>query len=151
MLNPIRARLTRADVQLTKWSRTLSRPISIPNRRTPDAADGPGTPVRRAGCIAPASNGSSDSGCAKTALTLAPCVPPDWSGFTIRYRHRGTPYEIIVDRQPDTGSVPQFTIDGEAQPAGRATVDLSDDGAPHTVHVTWIDCRSSGGFSCHTE
>jgi cyclic beta-1,2-glucan synthetase len=71
-------------------------------------------------------------------VTLTPCVPPDWSGFSILYRHRSTPYEFIVDRQPDTSAVPQFTIDGEAQPAGRATVDLNDDGANHTVHVTWV-------------
>ena len=38
-------------------------------------------------------------------LTLVPCVPPDWPGFTIHYRYRGTPYEIIVDQQPDARAV----------------------------------------------
>ena len=29
-------------------------------------------------------------------VTLTPCVPADWPGFSIRYRHRGTPYLITV-------------------------------------------------------
>jgi cyclic beta-1,2-glucan synthetase len=70
-------------------------------------------------------------------LTLAPCVPPEWPGFTIRYRHRSTPYEFIVDQQPGVNALPQFTVDGEARPPGRATLDLVDDGVPHTVKVAW--------------
>ena len=54
---------------------------------------------------------------------------------------------FIVDRQPDPSAVPQFTIDGEAQPAGRATVDLNDDGAPHTVHVTWVTTAAAADFA----
>jgi cyclic beta-1,2-glucan synthetase len=70
-------------------------------------------------------------------LTLVPCVPADWPGFTILYRYRGTPYEITVDRQPDPRAAPQFVVDGQMQPAGRATIDLADDGVRHTVQVTW--------------
>jgi len=70
-------------------------------------------------------------------LTLTPCVPADWPGFAIQYRHRNTPYEIIVDQQPGADALPQFVVDGQAQPEGRATIDLVDDGASHTVHVTW--------------
>jgi hypothetical protein len=68
-------------------------------------------------------------------------VPPDWSGFTIRYRHRksglpDTPYEINVDRQVP-GGVPQLTVDGQAQSPGRNTVELVTDGAAHRVHLAW--------------
>ena len=80
-------------------------------------------------------------------LTLTPCVPPDWPGFTIHYRHRSTPYEFIVDRQPMPSAVPQLTVDGEAQPAGRATVDLADDGATHTVHVTWVTTAAAADLA----
>ena len=79
-------------------------------------------------------------------LTIVPCVPPDWPGFTIHYRHRGTPYEIIVDRQP-AGAVPQLVVDGQAQPEGRATIDLSDDGAPHTVRVSWVAAKAAGDLA----
>jgi cyclic beta-1,2-glucan synthetase len=71
-------------------------------------------------------------------LTVTPCVPPEWSGFTIHYRHHGTPYEIIVDKQPEPRALPQLVIDGAVQAAGLATVDLTDDGAAHTVHVMWL-------------
>jgi cyclic beta-1,2-glucan synthetase len=70
-------------------------------------------------------------------LTLAPCLPADWPSVTLRYRHRNTPYEIIVDRQPGADALAQLTIDGRVYKAGRNTVDLVDDGATHTVHVTW--------------
>jgi cyclic beta-1,2-glucan synthetase len=74
-------------------------------------------------------------------LTLVPCVPAEWPGFTLRYRHRGahhtTPYEIIVDKQPDPSALPLLVVDGDVQHAGRTTIDLVDDGANHTVHMMW--------------
>jgi cyclic beta-1,2-glucan synthetase len=70
-------------------------------------------------------------------LVLAPCVPADWDGFTIEYQHRGTPYVITVEKQPP-GAMIQLTIDGHAQPPGRNVVDLLEDRARHTVHVTWL-------------
>jgi cyclic beta-1,2-glucan synthetase len=71
-------------------------------------------------------------------LLLAPCVPAEWPGFTIRYLHRGTPWVITVDRQPGTKALLQLTIDGQVQKPGRNTVDLVADGAIHDVHVQWL-------------
>jgi cyclic beta-1,2-glucan synthetase len=71
-------------------------------------------------------------------LTLAPCIPSDWPGFTIYYRHRGTPYVITVDRQPSREALAQLTVDGQVQKAGKNTVELADDGATHQVHVAWL-------------
>jgi len=75
-------------------------------------------------------------------LILAPCIPPEWPGFTIRYFHRkngqpATPYEITVDRQ-SPGAVPQLTVDGQVQNPGRNTVELLADGIPHRVHLAWL-------------
>ncbi|HET6198219.1 MAG TPA: glucoamylase family protein [Acetobacteraceae bacterium] len=75
-------------------------------------------------------------------LTLTPCIPPDWEGFAIRYLHRrdgrpDTTYEVTVDRQI-AGGVPQLTVDGLVQGAGRSTVDLVTDGATHRVHLAWL-------------
>ncbi len=80
-------------------------------------------------------------------VTLTPCVPPDWPGFSIRYchgkdGHRDTPYLITVDRQVPAG-VMQMTIDGRVQKPGRNVIDLLADGAEHTVHVTWLAAASS--------
>ncbi len=76
-------------------------------------------------------------------LTLTPCVPAEWNGFSIQYLYRSTPYEIIVDKQPDASAQAQFTIDGQVQSPGRNVVDMVDDGARHTVHVAWLPPASS--------
>jgi cyclic beta-1,2-glucan synthetase len=70
-------------------------------------------------------------------LSLTPCVPAEWDGFSIQFRYRSTPYEIIVDKQPSPTAVPQFTVDGQVQKPGRNVVDLVDDGGRHSVHVAW--------------
>jgi cyclic beta-1,2-glucan synthetase len=71
-------------------------------------------------------------------LTIAPCVPPDWPGFTIHYRHRGTPYVVSVDRQPGPDALAQLTVDGQVLKPGRNVVELVEDGATHQVHVAWL-------------
>ena len=74
--------------------------------------------------------------------TLTPCVPADWPGFTIRYRHQGTPYVISVERQIP-GGVMQMTIDGKVQKPGRNVIDFVTDGTEHSVHVTWLAANAS--------
>ncbi len=71
-------------------------------------------------------------------LTLAPCVPSSWPRFTINYKYRGTPYEITVDQQPGADALAQLTVDGKVMSPGRNTIELIDDGSPHTVHVAWL-------------
>jgi cyclic beta-1,2-glucan synthetase len=84
-------------------------------------------------------------------LTLVPCVPTEWSGFTIVYRHKGahhvTPYQVIVDKQPDPRTLPHLVIDGVVQNPGRNTVDLVDDGKPHTVHMMWLASTAHEDFA----
>ncbi|MEO8018050.1 MAG: glucoamylase family protein [Pseudomonadota bacterium] len=70
-------------------------------------------------------------------LTITPCVPPGWPGFSIQYKYRRTPYQITVDQQPDARAAPQLIVDGTAQKAGLNSVDLVDDGTKHTVQVKW--------------
>jgi cyclic beta-1,2-glucan synthetase len=76
-------------------------------------------------------------------LLLAPCVPAEWPGFTIRYQHRGTPYVITVERQPGPKALLQLTIDGQAQKPGRNVVELLADGTTHSVLVSWIAASAS--------
>ena len=33
-------------------------------------------------------------------LHLTPCLPADWKGFTVHYRHRDTTHHIVVSRKP---------------------------------------------------
>jgi len=70
-------------------------------------------------------------------LRFAPCLPADWTAFTIRYRYRETPYDIAV-RQTLAAVGEAFrattvTVDGVVQTDDR--VHLIDDHAAHQVVV----------------
>ncbi len=69
-------------------------------------------------------------------LRFRPCMPADWSGFTMRYVHGESTYEIAVV-QVDDGAAEQgparVTLDGVLQAA--ATITLVDDRATHQVVV----------------
>jgi cellobiose phosphorylase len=70
-------------------------------------------------------------------LSIAPCVPAEWKGFTMRYRYRGTSYEITVEQSPTSAhtgvSAITITLDGAPQSGGGIT--LVDDGQTHQVRV----------------
>ena len=68
------------------------------------------------GCIAPASSTSSASACRRDACEVAPCIPHDWAGYTVRYRRGGATYVIRVDNplRISTGDV-DISVDGNAR------------------------------------
>ncbi len=70
-------------------------------------------------------------------LRFAPCMPPEWNGFALRYRYRETYYHIAVRRtersvtkRSDATSV---TVDGVAQDSD--FIRLADDRQEHEVDV----------------
>jgi len=67
-------------------------------------------------------------------LAIDPKVAADWPGFTIRYRHKSTRYEIAVTN-PDgvEHGVRSATLDG--QPTDPAAIPLVDDGGSHLISV----------------
>jgi cellobiose phosphorylase len=69
-----------------------------------------------------------------TVLTLDPCLPRDWPGFSLRLRHGAACYEVAVVN-PDRVSrgVRRVTLDGRLLADGR--VPLVDDGGTHHVQV----------------
>jgi cyclic beta-1,2-glucan synthetase len=70
-----------------------------------------------------------------STLCIDPCIPRQWPGFSLTYRHDRTVYRITVDN-PDgvCRGVSRVSLDG-ALIAGSARVPLSDDGAEHQIHV----------------
>ena len=71
-------------------------------------------------------------------LRFAPCLPAEWTGYTIDYRHGGTGYRIAVEQRAYAGDavVPaalRVSLDGEPQPGN--AVPLVDDGLEHRVEV----------------
>jgi cyclic beta-1,2-glucan synthetase len=72
-------------------------------------------------------------------LRLAPCIPDDWPGFTLRYTlEDGTQYQIeVVNPNGDARTVRSATLDGAAiasNPQGVA-IALSRDKQPHQLRI----------------
>ena len=75
------------------------------------------------------------------ALRLTPSIPPVWPGYTITYRYGASDYRIEVVNPSDEQlrprgrmQVKEIRLDGRLLPDD--TIPLTDDGRPHTVHVT---------------
>jgi cyclic beta-1,2-glucan synthetase len=68
-------------------------------------------------------------------LRIEPCLPVDWSGFTVHYRFRETVYHISVHQTSHAAGVQRLSLDGQEQ-EGRA-VPLVDDRQEHRVEV-WV-------------
>ena len=59
-------------------------------------------------------------------LHLSPCLPADWTGFTVHYRHRDTMHHIVVTQKSADAAA-------SAQPIA---IPLKSDGAEHTIEVS---------------
>ena len=67
-------------------------------------------------------------------LRIKPCIPMNWPGFELKYRHGSTTYRILVDNSAGTGrGVRSVELDGHALP--KHTVPLVDDSKTHKVRV----------------
>jgi cyclic beta-1,2-glucan synthetase len=67
-------------------------------------------------------------------LQISPCIPADWSGFEINFKHGSARYEIRVENpQRVSSGVAALHLDGN--PADATDIVLSDDGRTHEVRV----------------
>jgi cyclic beta-1,2-glucan synthetase len=70
-----------------------------------------------------------------SAFRIDPCIPQQWKGFEITYRHGVTVYRITVTNPEGVcRGVSQVRLDGTLL-SGNPLVPLSDDGAKHDVLV----------------
>ena len=68
-------------------------------------------------------------------LHLAPAIPRDWPGYTVRLRHHSATYEVRVENPHHaTGGVESIEVDGARMDAA-AGIALADDGGAHTIRV----------------
>jgi cellobiose phosphorylase len=70
---------------------------------------------------------------AEDKLYFKPCLPAEWSTFTVKYRHGETVYDITVVQAVAGEDNESVTIDGVGQQD--LAIALVDDGTPHTVEV----------------
>jgi cyclic beta-1,2-glucan glucanotransferase len=70
------------------------------------------------------------------SLELSPCIPPEWPGFEIFFRHGSARYEIRVEN-PDgvAHGIASAEVDGEAITTRPLRVPLANDGATHRLCV----------------
>ena len=80
----------------TRPSRTSSPATCTPTVLTPAVPAGRGTPARPDGCIAPASRAFSACGGAASVFEIDPCIPSNWSDYSISWRIGATRYEISI-------------------------------------------------------
>jgi cellobiose phosphorylase len=67
-------------------------------------------------------------------LHIEPCLPPDWTSYSVDYRFRDTTYRLrIAQGDPAAAATTQVLLDGAAQD-GSAVV-LVNDGKPHEAVV----------------
>jgi cyclic beta-1,2-glucan synthetase len=70
------------------------------------------------------------------ALEVAPCIPPDWPGFTANLRFGSSRYDIVVQNPDGVGRGAAYAeVDGRALSLEPVIVPLLDDGATHRVLV----------------
>jgi cyclic beta-1,2-glucan synthetase len=69
-------------------------------------------------------------------LELSPCIPPEWPGFEIFFRHGSTRYEIWVEN-PDgvAHGIASADFNGELITARPMQIPLKNDGATHLLKV----------------
>ncbi len=69
-------------------------------------------------------------------LHVAPCIPPHWSGFRVRYRYGATDYEISVENPHSVAhGVARIDLDGAKLEYPEQGVALRDDRQAHRVNV----------------
>jgi cyclic beta-1,2-glucan synthetase len=67
-------------------------------------------------------------------LRIEPCIPSNWPGFAISYRHGASLYSVQVENpQGVCRGIASLTLDGKIQDL--AEIVLCDDGKPHRVVV----------------
>ena len=70
-------------------------------------------------------------------LSIEPCIPRSWPGFSAVLRHGAARYEITVENpQGASRGVSRVVVDGVVLEPGKTAVPLVDDGARHQVTVT---------------
>ena len=68
-------------------------------------------------------------------LKIDPCVPRNWSNFSISFRYHSAIYKIRVENPSEvTQGVALMKIEGRLLPGG-ADIALVDDGAEHDILV----------------
>jgi len=68
-------------------------------------------------------------------LSIDPCIPRNWPGYSINFRYHSATYQIRVENPSGVSrGIASTSIDAEAL-VGRANIPLADDGVVHQVLI----------------
>ena len=68
------------------------------------------------------------------AFSIDPCIPRNWSNYSVRFRHYSSTFDIRVENPSGVSrGVKLIEIDGK--PAGSPNIPIADDGENHQVRV----------------
>jgi cyclic beta-1,2-glucan glucanotransferase len=67
------------------------------------------------------------------SLYMEPVLPPDWTEYSLTYRHRETDYEIVVHAAEGSAGPRRILVNG--QPVDGDRLPLIDDGGEHHVDI----------------
>jgi len=68
-------------------------------------------------------------------LRIEPCLPADWTAFTVHYRYRETVYHIAMHQTAHATGDQRLSLDGQDEAA--MAVPLVDGRLAHSVEV-WV-------------
>ena len=69
------------------------------------------------------------------ALSIDPCIPRNWPGYSIKFRYHSAVYDIRVENPSNVARGVALTeLDGKILP-GSVNIPLTDDGAVHVIRV----------------
>jgi len=68
-------------------------------------------------------------------LSIDPCIPRNWPGYSINFRYHSATYQIRVENPSGVSrGIASTSIDAEAL-VGRTNIPLADDGVVHQVLI----------------
>ena len=70
-------------------------------------------------------------------LRLTPCLPADWTGYTLDYRHGETPHHIEVRQWAtnDAGAASALSLSMDGVASSGDSLQLASDGKPHRIEI----------------
>lgn len=76
------------------------------------------------------------------AISIEPCLPSHWPGYSLTYRYAKSVYRISVENKQGAGTRGRWHVEIDGTPVDDGKIPLRDDGKEHDVSVTPEDVKA---------